>query len=691
MNLINIPPSNFIRHFKLAALSEKKRYVCLNGETSYGYSATKNPTFKVDQIAALAKESADYYSAADCKTTLEERVALLKDLKTSLTICAQRIEESIKRRWWYWILHFFGYQAKCPKSFISIIKTLDENIPVIEEEIKKKIPPPDPMPTLPKVKRNPFPVQRRKKIAAPSPLPVKVIPTTPCDFEKLHDNLKREVFKYLPLGEVVNFAGLTKGLTKSVHKHIHHFKTICKEIMDIVLEKPKIKSKRCIYLVNEILQEPTIKDFFRDENNLKFKQHFFNLINRMAKDPLFSCDSFENRKILINLFFEHSSEAQLKSFLLNILHSGAFTNAKEIRLISPNTAKDLLDTLVSNNIKKILDFKDKQLVESFLICLVKLNSSSDKNSLDLFHLFYHSFPNLDILKKIKSTPFKCTMFVNDSLKLFESLEKDLTNDNLNNEIAKYRTIFDTLKLFVPRNLKSVLENLFYFFGNDEAKLILITRVFLLGNDFTYQAIKKLYVEFILYMMNHQNPLFSSIALKEYFRVVEIKETPAWIYDLLSHIKTKSELKQFFNMCKAYKQPEGNIFLKCAIDFCLRRNGFQRNVEGVLTELQIDKSAIDLTGPVRHAIYNRIYFFNELLVMAKEEQLVQFLEMNVAKLEKDQRELQILAAGCLASSGEVIKTKLGSEKIELLKQVFMARGYDFNELSKTPLSIQESFS
>lgn len=99
-----------------------KQETLVDGNLTVAYekisSKPSSHTFKTQQIVETALECLNYLKRDQIKSsiTLEDRVKLLSLLSKSVLDYGKRIEESIKNRWWYCILHFFGYQAQRPES-----------------------------------------------------------------------------------------------------------------------------------------------------------------------------------------------------------------------------------------------------------------------------------------------------------------------------------------------------------------------------------------------------------------------------------------------------------------------------------------------------------------------------------------------------------------------------------------------
>ena len=74
----------------------------------------------------LDKSSAELSAESFGPEKRARRILLMGKLKAGLETCAVRIENSITKRWWYAILHFFGYQAKCPKGIQDLLIKVTE-------------------------------------------------------------------------------------------------------------------------------------------------------------------------------------------------------------------------------------------------------------------------------------------------------------------------------------------------------------------------------------------------------------------------------------------------------------------------------------------------------------------------------------------------------------------------------------
>lgn len=118
----------FVNFFKESV--ETNRYLDLSCHIYYGgeshpyYIAirSKPNLFKTEKITETSQRYIQFITQ-DVEESLENRVQLLSTLDQTLQGYAVRIENSIKARWWYFILYLFGYQAKVPDS---VKKVLDE-------------------------------------------------------------------------------------------------------------------------------------------------------------------------------------------------------------------------------------------------------------------------------------------------------------------------------------------------------------------------------------------------------------------------------------------------------------------------------------------------------------------------------------------------------------------------------------
>lgn len=107
---------------------DKSLYLSVSGEMEStegakfpGYTTVskKDSRFKTKQIADVAEKCARYLQSQE-DFPLEDRVELMSKLDGALKGYADRVEASIKSRWWYKILHFFNYQAKKPKNVVAV-------------------------------------------------------------------------------------------------------------------------------------------------------------------------------------------------------------------------------------------------------------------------------------------------------------------------------------------------------------------------------------------------------------------------------------------------------------------------------------------------------------------------------------------------------------------------------------------
>lgn len=100
----------------------------------YVNDSTKLKSFRTKQIADLSQTCLNYFLIARPSFSLKDRIDLLTTLENSLITCSQRIENSVKHRWWYPILHLFGYQAKCPIWIQNVLNQMKVELPILREQ-----------------------------------------------------------------------------------------------------------------------------------------------------------------------------------------------------------------------------------------------------------------------------------------------------------------------------------------------------------------------------------------------------------------------------------------------------------------------------------------------------------------------------------------------------------------------------
>ena len=113
--------NDFIKKFnETVEPSASKTWILSDKDLNFDVSFAKPSNFKTQEIADIANKCI-LFIKRHSSYPLDDRIQSLSCLNNSLSLFATRIENSIKNRWWYCILHFFGYEAKCPKNIRNLI------------------------------------------------------------------------------------------------------------------------------------------------------------------------------------------------------------------------------------------------------------------------------------------------------------------------------------------------------------------------------------------------------------------------------------------------------------------------------------------------------------------------------------------------------------------------------------------
>jgi hypothetical protein len=125
---------SFIERFEEASVHEKT-YLSVNGST-YETSSAKKRSFRTTQIADLSKKCLDHLRSEDASPEhILSHIDLLSRLGTALNQYADKVKNAVEHRWWYPVLHFFGFTAKRPQQIDSIWK----EVVVAQQEVHQPI------------------------------------------------------------------------------------------------------------------------------------------------------------------------------------------------------------------------------------------------------------------------------------------------------------------------------------------------------------------------------------------------------------------------------------------------------------------------------------------------------------------------------------------------------------------------
>ncbi|WP_068469786.1 hypothetical protein [Candidatus Protochlamydia phocaeensis] len=117
---MNILISQYQQFTNVFTNAMRNRTYIRSDTSAYLESHTKFSNFKTKQITAICRECIDYFSNHSPQP-LGSRITLLTQLEGALHAFSQRIQSSIENRWWYPLLHFFGYRAQAPKDVRDLL------------------------------------------------------------------------------------------------------------------------------------------------------------------------------------------------------------------------------------------------------------------------------------------------------------------------------------------------------------------------------------------------------------------------------------------------------------------------------------------------------------------------------------------------------------------------------------------
>lgn len=117
------PEESFI---KILSECNSNEYIHCNNDL-YTKLSSKPSSYKTKEIALNSLKCLEHFSSKDTGS-LQERLQNLTSLQNSLLKTSDRIKNSIMKRWWYPIMHFFGYQAKTPKYFQDALNALNRAV-----------------------------------------------------------------------------------------------------------------------------------------------------------------------------------------------------------------------------------------------------------------------------------------------------------------------------------------------------------------------------------------------------------------------------------------------------------------------------------------------------------------------------------------------------------------------------------
>lgn len=126
-----------INHQEFISNLTTKQYILCSEDGKFSLTHEKPHSFKIKDIVKISFECLSHFQKSEAGS-LHERCKSLKELEHGLNFCSSRIIQSIEKRWWYAILHFFGYKAQAPEGMTRCLSDLATVIQKLELELEKK-------------------------------------------------------------------------------------------------------------------------------------------------------------------------------------------------------------------------------------------------------------------------------------------------------------------------------------------------------------------------------------------------------------------------------------------------------------------------------------------------------------------------------------------------------------------------
>lgn len=662
---------SFIVHFQGAM--QRKEYICF--EYAYYYKSKKGKAaLKVNKILSEAGASANYYASYSCTEPLTERISLLENLHDSLKTCAGRIENSIKKRWWFCILHLFGYQAKCPEPMNKLINNLSNQIEQLKDQEN-----------LSRMHLEKIEKEKAEQEKAEREKPESTA------FNTLLDPLKREIFDFLPIEDVLkNVALIKKAYKPSVDQHLHHFKTICNQIMQMKEAIPIYKREKFLFYFYGVMKEPTIRDFFQKEENVEFRNWFFNWVitNRKIIDKW---DEVENVNILTDLIFEHGTTDQLTYYIL-IVCDGYTKTAK-----NPKAAKYFIESLIGEKRKKV--FETSKTVYQIIVAMCDKRCLDPKSELarSLFPLFYNKNPKLVIWRDIRTrydtdkdeNHFQSLLSLFYVVKNLHLLEK--LDINRRDQFQDYKDIVPAL---APHDAhqqvyyRDIFPILFQYF-NTSAKFRLLSHVILFAQAPVYHQSYE--IDYLNEVLKTGNPEFLDITLKEAFERIRLDFKWGINNKIVDYLSTNEQIAAFTQACLAASQtvqePFKHYYLRTTAVILSQKENMKVTAMKVFQD-----SGLDLNQYAKpfsfelHEVHYHEWIFNGLRDLNSEEKLeVLMKKITSYVFTKARILLRILAGGYQLPTGEVMLSDLNRTNHELIQKAFDDLGLKY-EAYNQPIPI-----
>lgn len=686
IQLSSVCCKSFINAFTKATQSQTDIYVrkkTRDGKEEYVFGTIKNPSFKVNQIAEISQRCINEFSSdEEDPEPLENRLSLLKDLKSSLIICSQRIERSIKKRWWYWILNLFGYQAKVPRNIQEKIRALDHRIPQLEtllflekrkEEREKQS----------KIKKNEASDESTekpkdiKKVDKPLPKPKKKelpLPNDkPFNFESVPDAVKKfHIYSMFSPFELAKMQLVSKLMKKSIDEYLNTNLNAFKTIKELVKTSTCFeRNKKYIASLEFILTHANFQTLLT--KNKIFKTEFLEHMLEFTAWKQF----VDHYPTIVKIFFEHGSNKQLTKFIKDYAFKVNFEPMKYLWENEP-LGNAVFSELTKERAQQILklSLKEDDIIRA-LIC-----TSADIKKIEfLLKPIYNRFPESHYWN-ITRSPSKGQHKILPYITAYQIMNvltdpKCTKKQSLIKEIITsfYKDYSINYHLF--KNLEENLYNiLFFYFNKYEEPTIIIFLEAIFETDYISYCIEKslaqgskFYIPLFRTILHSQNPFDFNGDTDE----------------IISKISLKDQAVAFIEECQKLEQPLQSFVLRRTqndryISEC-SRNCFKE----VFRELGLDTNEY---SPIEDEYWDKSLdihqFCHKLNSIDNSEVIEKLLTIEISH-DLLIKVLRALYSGILISVTERITTP----KPKLVLEGIQNRGIDVEALSQ-PITINDLF-
>lgn len=569
---------NFIDCFKNAQerqglyVTQERRSVDSQEVSCFAIGMNKPNHFKIKQISQTATECFNYLASDNCSIALRERVGFLTDLKQALSSCTSRIEASISRRWWYRILHFFGYQAKCPKDIQALISSAGMKIDQLNQHISNFSIPSEQAPSLTEESRVPIVTEpelesshsstangNENSVANPDSL-----------FNPLSNDNESSVVDSDSLSNPVSNQPLPEPLDPLVSQFLQEFQEVAQFISQIVIDERGSRSMQaCRSHFMRLLKNPELKEAL--ERSANFKNQFFSFLSSVQARKILSDAQNANKseldlylKTVLEFIFTSASDEHLKAFIdSQVLISSvqsypgcSYVKASVLQQLTDDQKRRLSPLLTEDHLLPLAEaFKEHR--KTVLALVKEMNDRSPDWMCWNTVISCHTNSPLAALRPYVSVwdlgsflKTSINMNLPDSQEKFSTLVKQISVIlQFFSSIAEERAT-DMMML----ELKPVLESI------GETSMAAFTQAFALGKDGKGYNYDYIILAAILRLEKSQ---FSPM-LREYMRLsttLHNQDRLISIHQLLRCLSTKEQAAVFIEECKQLPDPLKTIYLR----------------------------------------------------------------------------------------------------------------------------------